>query len=294
MIYNLGSINADHLYRLTHLPAPGETLAASAYVRGLGGKGANQSVAAARAGAEVRHIGAVGADGRWMVERLESFGVDCSGVAGLGCASGHAIINVDAAGENAIVIHAGANREIPAGVLSAALAGAGEGDVLILQNETSLQAEAARIAQEKGLFVVYSAAPFDAQAVREVLPFVSLLLLNAVEADQLCSALSVSLDDLPVENVLVTHGAEGAVWHDIARGIDVSVPALKVEAVDTTAAGDTYAGYLIAGLAEGMSVREAMHLAAAAAALKVTRPGTADAIPGRAEVEAFVQAQPSA
>lgn len=294
MIYNLGSINADHVYRLEHLPRPGETLAAQSYALGLGGKGANQSVAIARSGAQVRHIGAVGADGRWMVERLEAAGVDCAHIAEIEGASGHAIITVDTAGENSIVIHAGANREIAESHVKQALAGAGAGDALILQNETGLQVESARLAQEQGLFVIYSAAPFDAEATRAVLPYVSLLIVNEVEAAQLCSALGATLGELDVENVLVTLGAKGAVWHDTARGHEIRVEGFPVEAVDTTGAGDTYAGYLVAGLSEGLAVDEAMRVAAAAAALKVTKPGAADAIPTGAEVAVFLEAQPSA
>lgn len=294
MIFNFGSINADHLYRLEHLPAPGETLAAQSYTLGLGGKGANQSVAIARSGAQVRHIGAVGADGRWMVERLEAAGVDCTHIAEVEGASGHAIITVDAAGENAIVIHAGANREIPLSHVKQALDGAGAGDALIMQNETGGQVEAARFAQEQGLFVIYSAAPFDAEATRAVLPHVSLLIVNEVEAAQLCSALGVTLGELEVENVLVTLGAKGAVWHDVAQGHEIRVKGFPVDAVDTTGAGDTYAGYLVASLSEGLAVNDAMRVAAAAAALKVTRPGTADAIPTGAEVADFLAAQPRA
>lgn len=291
-IFNLGSINADHFYRLPHLPAPGETLAATGHTRGLGGKGANQSVAVARAGGLVRHIGAVGADGDWMVAQMSAAGVECAHVAALPGASGHAIINVDAAGENAIVIYPGANREIPLAVVLEALRDAREDDWLLLQNETSLQVETAQIAQEQGLSVVYSAAPFDAGAVMAVLPYLSLLIVNEVEAAQLCSALGVTLADLPVAHVVVTLGARGAIWHDLRGGEEHFVPAFAVKAVDTTAAGDTFAGYLVAALAEDFPPMGAMRLAAAASALKVTRPGTADAIPTRAEVDAFLKEQP--
>ncbi|MDD8022116.1 MAG: ribokinase [Paracoccaceae bacterium] len=292
-IFNLGSINTDHFYRLDHLPAPGETLAALGYGRGLGGKGANQSVAAARAGADVRHIGAIGADGLWMRDRLATLGVDCNHIAEVEAASGHAIIMVDACGENAIVLYPGANQDIPDDMVAATLAEAGPNDWLMLQNETSSQVRTARLAQEQGLFVVYSAAPFEAGAAQAVMPYLSLLIVNEVEASQLCSALGVTLADLPVPHVLVTLGARGAVWHDLGAGVDYRVRAIPVMPVDTTAAGDTFAGYLVAGLAEGMSPVQAMRLARAAAALKVTRAGTADAIPARAEVDAFLAAQPS-
>lgn len=288
-IFNLGSINADHFYRLPHLTLPGETLAATAYGRGLGGKGANQSVAAARAGAVVRHIGATGVDGAWMRAELAADGVDCAHVAEVDVASGHAIIMVDAAGENSIVLFPGANRAVPLNVLEDALATAAAGDWLLMQNETSAQVEAVALANARGVKVAYSAAPFEAAAVRKVLADLDLLLLNAVEAAQLCDALGTTLDALPVKAVCVTHGAKGAVWHDLAAKTAQEQPAFKVTPVDTTAAGDTFAGYLVAGLAEGMTPPQALRLAAGASALKVTRAGTAAAIPTRAEVDVFLQ-----
>ncbi len=286
-IYNLGSINIDHFYRLDHLPAPGETLATEEYSVGLGGKGANQSAAAAKAGAKVFHIGAVGPEGRWIVDRLSSWGVDVKNVSRIGTPTGHAIINVDAKGENSIVIFAGANRAIGLGEVELALSSAGPADTLILQNETAHQVDAARIAALKGMRVIYSAAPFDADAVSAVLNHVTLLVMNAVEAQQLTEALGVTLDQLPVPEILVTKGAEGAEWRSLATGERVTQAGLKVDAVDSTGAGDTFAGYFAAALDAGETPAGALRLATAAAALKVTRPGTADAIPTRPEVDAF-------
>ena len=290
-VYNLGSINCDLIYRLPHLPQAGETLAATAHARGLGGKGANQSVALARAGAKVRHIGAVGADGAWMVARMAGYGVDCAHVAEIDAPSGHAVILLDADGENSIVLYPGANRLIAEAHVANALSDARAGDVLVLQNETVLQVEAARFAQEQGLFVVYSAAPFDADQVRAILPHVSLLLLNAVEAEQLCAALEQPLEALPVAAVCVTHGAKGAVYHDLALKTQISQPAFPVEVVDPTGAGDTFAGFLIAALAQGLSPETALRRASAAAALKVTRQGASDAVPDLAELETFLAQQ---
>ena len=284
-IYNLGSINIDHFYRLPHLPAPGETLAATGYAVGLGGKGANQSAAAAKAGARVVHIGAVGPEGGWCIDRLQGWGVDTSAIVRIGTATGHAIINVDAGGENAIVIYPGANRAMPLAVVEAGLAAARPGDTLLIQNETAHQVEAAEIARARGLHVVYSAAPFDVAAVRAVLKNVSVLAVNAVEADQLCAAMGVTLDALPVPEILVTRGSQGAEWR--GDGKVFTARPLRVEAVDTTGAGDTFAGYFAAGRDAGLTPAEALDLAGAAASLKVTRPGTADAIPARAEVDAF-------
>lgn len=286
-IYNLGSINIDHFYRVPHMPAPGETLAATGYEMGLGGKGANQSAAAAKAGARVVHIGAVGPEGLWTIDRLGGWGVVTGHIARGSVPTGHAIINVDATGENTIVLYRGANYALDPAQVAAALADAGPGDMLVMQNETSLQAEAARLAREKGMSVVYSAAPFDVDAVRAVLPHVTLLALNAVEAEQLCAALDTTLDAIDVPELLVTRGSEGAEWRS-RDGARATVPAHKVAVVDTTGAGDTFAGYFAAARDGGMTPAQALDLAGAAAALKVTRQGTADAIPTMAEVRAFL------
>jgi len=286
-IWTLGSINIDHVYRVPHLPGPGETLAAISYHLGLGGKGANQSIAAARAGAMVHHLGAVGAGAEWVLDRMAVAGVDTSQIATVGDATGHAIINVDPMGENAIVIHGGANLAQSPTRIAAALERAEPGDILLMQNETSQQAPTARLARERGLRVIYSAAPFAAEAVRAVVSDVSVLVVNAVEARQLQDELGVSLSSLPVEAVVITRGAHGAEW--CAPGSEpVFVPAFAVDAVDSTGAGDCFTGTLAAALDQGMGPAGAMRRAAAAAALQVTRPGAADAMPTRDEVDAFL------
>ena len=288
MIYNLGSINIDHFYRLPHLVGSGETLAASDHVTGLGGKGANQSVAAAQSGANVRHIGAVGPDGADMVEKLAAFGVDTSHIGEVSAPTAHAIVMIDTNGENQIVIYSGANRMQDANVITNCMAKAAPGDWLMLQNETSHQVHAAKAAKAAGLNVVYSAAPFDQAAVQDILPFTDLLIMNQVEADQLSQALDSPLAKLPVAHILITKGPGGADWHDTKTQEIVSIPAFSVTPVDTTGAGDTFAGYMVAGLAAGLSPQKAGRRAAAAAAISVTRNGTADAIPSLAEVEAFL------
>lgn len=289
-IWNLGSINLDHVYRVPHLPRPGETLTADVYGVGLGGKGANQSVAAARAGAGVYHIGAVGADGGWALAKLRGFSVDVAHVVETDDATGHAIINVDPEGENAIVIHPGANRALTLSGVEAALARAVAGDTLLIQNETNLQAEAAAAARARGLRVIYSAAPFDIDAVKAVLPHVTLLAMNEGEAAALVAATGTALEALPVAGIIVTRGAKGSEW--VAKGrAPIVTQAFRVVPVDTTGAGDCFIGSLAAALDGGADDAGAMRYAAAAAALQVTRNGAADAMPTRAEVEAFLSRQ---
>lgn len=289
-IWNLGSINIDHVYRLDSLPKPGETLASRGYAQGLGGKGANQSVAAARAGATTHHLGAMGTGDDWVRDRLAQAGVDMGHVARLDDqATGHAIILLDADAENAIVIHPGANRAIDEAALTDALSTLSPSDTLLIQNETNGQVAAAQAAQARGARVIYSAAPFDLEAVRAVLPHVSILAMNEGEAQQLFADIP---GDLPVQGLLITRGAHGAEYRDLTTGQVHSQSSFRVTPVDTTGAGDTFAGYFAAALDGGADIPAALRLASGAAAVKVTRAGAGDAIPTRAEVEAFLADQP--
>lgn len=280
----IGSINADYIYRVPHLPAPGETLSAASMTRMLGGKGANQSIAASLSGAEVAHVGAIGAGDEWLIRVLAKAGIETRFVAQVDVPSGHAIINVDDAGENAIVLFPSANHAIPKGGLTEALAGYDPGDVCLLQNEVTVSAEAARQAKARGLTVIYSAAPFDAAAVEAVLPFADLLVMNAGEAAELARALGKTPEEMPCD-VLVTKGAEGAIYYGETLEL---CAAFQVTPVDTTGAGDCYIGAFAARQASGASISDALRWASAASAIQVTRPGTADAMPSKAEIEAFL------
>ncbi|WP_027245227.1 ribokinase [Leisingera daeponensis] len=285
-IWNLGSINADMVYSMPHLPAAGETLAALRLDRFLGGKGANMSVAAARAGSAVDHIGAVGPDGDWAIERLKAYGAGTEHIARAEAPTGHAIIAVEPGGENQIILFPGANRLISPDQLSKALNKANAGDILVMQNETSMQAEAAQLGRQLGLRVCYAAAPFDADAVQAVLPYLDFLILNEVEAQQLQQATGKSPGEIGIKDVIITLGSKGARHIDGETGAVLDVPALPVTAVDTTGAGDTFTGYVLSGLDRGLAMAEAMDQASRAAALMVTCHGTADVIPELAEVQA--------
>ncbi|MFK7939603.1 MAG: ribokinase [Roseovarius sp.] len=282
MIYNFGSINADYIYDVPHLPGPGETLASTGFSRQLGGKGANQSVAVARAGRSVRHIGAIGADGTWMQEAMRNYGVETTHITTVDGVSGHAVVNVDTQGENAIVLHPGANVKQSLTKLKQALSGSDQSDILMLQNETNLQPEVAQFAKGVGLYVIYTAAPFDAEAVHAVLPYIDLLVMNAVEATQLHCALG----DVGVPHKLITHGADGADWIEPALSFHMS--SFPVTPIDTTGAGDCFVGYVAAGLDQGLKPETALRRASAASALQVQKKGTAEAIPSLSEVEAFL------
>lgn len=284
-VFNLASINADLFYQVPHLLAPGETLASTDHSRGLGGKGANMSVAIARAASRVVHIGAVGADGRWAVERLLEYGVDTRHINEIDVPTGHAVIMVDDHGENAILLFPGANRAITETHIEVALTQASEADTFLFQNETSAQTEGAKLASAKGMRVVYAAAPFDAQAIKAVLPMLDILVMNAVEAQQLTDALGGTLADLPVRDVVVTLGGDGCRWLNTDEGTDKTFPAIPVAPVDTTGAGDTFTGFLIAGLDRGLPMEQAISLGQQAGAIMVTRHGTADVIPDLKDIE---------
>ena len=285
MIWNLGSINADNFYQVPHLPGPGETLGALSYHQGLGGKGANMSVAAARAAARVMHIGAVGPDGGWARTRLLEYGVEVQHIASVEAATGHANIQVDPEGENNIVLFAGANHAITQNMIGRALAEASSGDWVLMQNETREQGFAAHMAKSLALKVAYAAAPFSAVGVQEVMDHADLLVLNAVEAEQLHAATGQQLDDLPIDDIVVTLGAEGCKWVSNKGKTQKTFPAYDVSAVDTTGAGDTFTGYLVAGLDRGMAMPDAIDLAMRAGAVMVTRHGTADVIPDLKDIQ---------
>jgi ribokinase len=285
-IYNLGSINIDHVYRVPHLPQPGETLKASDLVTVLGGKGANQSIAAARAGAKVFHIGAYGAQDPWIFQTISGAGVDTQYLRAVSGPSGHAIICVDAQAENSIVLFGGANQQITPDQLDTALADAGTGDWLLLQNETNLGAYAARKAKALGLQVCYSAAPFDTSLVAAILPFTDLLIVNEVEEREINEAGAKFAERLGQIAVVTTFGSKGA--RCAAPDCQHDAAAFPVRAVDTTGAGDTFLGYLLAAVDRRDGIEAAMQYAMAAAAVKVSRAGTSTAIPTRAEVEQFL------
>ncbi len=284
-IWNLGSINADFVYTVPHIPAPGETLAATDRKVFLGGKGANMSVAGARAAAQVKHIGAIGHDGLWTKQRLLEYGVDTQHITTLDTETAHAIIAVDADSENMIILHPGANTKIPQAILQNALSEAQTGDWFITQNETNLQRTGTQLAKKMGLKVAYAAAPFDAERVQAVLEYLDFLILNAVEAEQLKQATGQDPADLGVKDVIVTLGADGADWY--SRNGKQHFEAINVDPVDTTGAGDTFTGYVLAGLDRQLTMEQSIALALKAGALMVTRYGTADVIPDLSEVQAF-------
>jgi ribokinase len=303
----VGSINMDVVNRVERHPLPGETVSGleTAYIPG--GKGANQAVAAARAGAQVLMIGAVGQDpfGGPLVEALGQAGVDTAGVLEKEGTSGMAFITVDAHGENNIILSSGANgrlgvEDMEAGLIGAAVryGGMGLGGVL-LQNEIPWETTSAAIRRARTLGATVYLNPAPARKVEdEVLAFVDVLVVNETEAAAISGMKVDSRENAEaaaewllgrgVREVIVTLGAAGVVYAS-KEGERVSVPAFRVESVDTTAAGDTFIGAYAAARDRGDSVQDALRWANAAAAIAVTRPGAQSSIPSANEVDQWLE-----
>jgi len=275
-VLNFGSLNIDFVYRVRDFVRPGETLSASEFARFAGGKGLNQSIALARAGAHVVHAGAVGTDGNFLLELLRGNGVDCALVEVVDdTPTGHAVIQVADSGENAIVLYPGANHRITPESIDRALAATEPGDMLLLQNEISSMTDIIIRAHERGLRIFFNPAPMTEAVAAYPLELVDTLIVNETEWEAL------SASRLPDEvNVLKTLGAKGAIYDG-----RIFVPAQRVEnVVDTTAAGDTFIGYFVAGLLEGRDVESAMQTASLASAWCVRHSGAEPSIPRRRDL----------
>lgn len=287
-ILNLGSVNIDHVYEVEYFVRPGETLGSRSYQVFAGGKGFNQSIALARAGAKTFHAGRVGHDGNWLIQRLQAEGVDTTHLHEDDTPTGHAMIQVTSSGENAIVLFGGANQAIRADDLAPAFSTCAPGDYFLVQNETNAVAEAIRQAHKQKLKIVFNPAPMSA-AVRDYpLHLVDLFVLNETEAEGLTSETDPNairekmLAQYPKAAVVLTLGSKGAIYFDADRLHQESAP--TVDAIDTTAAGDTFIGYFLAELMQSQDPAKALQQGCRAAALCVTRPGAADSIPRLSEV----------
>lgn len=291
-IFNLGSINIDHVYQVSHFVTPGETMASDGYQRTLGGKGANQSIALARAGAQVQHLGQLHKSDQDFKDLVASYGVDCQHVQMTDTASGHAIIQVASSGENAIVLFGGANQQISEADIDGALASAQQGDWLLTQNETSGIAYAMQQAKQKGMRVAFNPAPMTESVKDLPQQHIDLLVVNEVEAAELtgCQALPEIIEFFNQHwaetEVIITLGQAGVVMLKDKQQLQVS--AFSVKAVDTTAAGDTFIGFFMAAYTQGSDAEVALKQACAASALGVMQSGAAQSIPSLDQVQDFI------
>ncbi len=288
-ILNFGSLNIDHVYELDHFVQPGETIQSKNYRRFCGGKGQNQSIALAYAGARVSHAGRIGTDGLILKERLEAAGVDTRFVEIIDSASGHAVIQVNREGENAIIIDGGANHTISAQTAAHVVSAFSAGDCLLLQNEISAIPAIMQKGADRGLHIIFNPAPMTADVKTYPLHLVTMFVLNEIEGRALTGKtepegiLNSMLLRHPEAKTVLTLGKNGASYIDDKQQINVTAPGVDV--VDTTAAGDTFIGYMLAGLALRQPVEAALETACRAAALCVTKHGAAESIPTRQELD---------
>ncbi|MEP9374299.1 ribokinase [Mesorhizobium sp. KR1-2] len=299
MITVIGSINLDLIATVDRLPAPGETVPGSGFKTAPGGKGANQALAAARAGASVRMVGAVGKDA-FAGEALACLNdgkVDLSGVAKTDEPTGTALILVGGDGENMIAVVPGANATVlPANVGTAAPE---KGDIVLLQHEIPLETVDAALdaTAAAGAIAILNTAPFRKEAA-SFLGKANYVVANETEFDLYCEALALEGADRPARmkafavatgrTIIVTLGGEGVLA--ATPEAFLSVPALKITPVDTVGAGDTFCGYLAAGLAESLALGDALRRAAVAGSLACLEPGAQPAIPLAGEVDEAIAA----
>lgn len=288
-ILNFGSCNIDYVYSVPHFVLPGETLAATELNIFPGGKGLNQSIAVANAGCRVFHAGCIGNDGIFLKELLESKNVNTDFLSVGSEKTGHAIIEVDENGENRIILFSGANAKIDEQMIDRVLDNFCENDILLLQNEISCRNYLLKKAKERNLTVVFNPAPFTSDITCDLISNVSYLIVNKTEAFNLTGEKEIDLiikkirSDFPKCKVVVTFGKDGCYYFDDKQIIKQN--AFNVKAVDTTAAGDTFIGYFIAGIANNIPIKENLRISCMASAICVTKLGASTAIPTISEVK---------
>lgn len=292
-ILSLGSLNLDHVYAVDHFVKAGETIASKSMAEHCGGKGLNQSVALAKAGAEVYHAGLIGADGEVLRRRLEESGADTRYLRTLpDVPTGHAIIQVEPSGQNCIIIHGGANRAITKAYIDEVVAHFEPGDIALFQNEISNLDYALEACAKKGLRVALNPSPMDEQLrTSPALQYVTWFILNEIEGADIAGKADFGaicdtlLARYPGCAVVLTLGKQGVLYRDGA--VSAAHGIYNVKVVDTTAAGDTFAGYFLACTARSFAPEKALEYASKASSIAVSRPGASDSIPTLAEVEAF-------
>lgn len=295
-ILNFGSLNIDRVYGVSHMVKPGETITAEGLNTYAGGKGLNQSIAAARADGKVLHLGAIGNEGEFLAELLQNSGADTENILRLDAPSGHAIIQVEPDGQNSIIVFGGANRLLTENYVLSCLEKGEKGDFVLLQNETSETAAIISESAKRGMTVVFNPSPFTESIKALPLSDVGVFIVNEIEAAELAgmnendepeTILAALSARYPKAEIVMTLGKRGAVCK--AEGECFHQSIFEVKAVDTTAAGDTFCGYFLAQRCKGVDIPGALRIAAAASAVSVSRPGAAPSIPTIDEVQEFLK-----
>lgn len=283
-ILNYGSINIDHVYTVPHIVRPGETISGENIKLFAGGKGANQSVAMANAGAEVYQSGKIGEDGLWLLEKMNSYGVQTQFIRTYDGPTGHTIIQVTPEAENSIILFGGGNKNITENEIEQTLSHFEKGDYLVLQNEINSMPYIIKIANQIGMKICLNPAPFDLTINELPLELIDLFIVNELEAEGL-SGIKGDFDDIlqslihkfPNTEIVMTVGEYGSYYGK--DEVKIHVPITKTNAVDTTAAGDTFLGYFLASQIMGYDIFDSMIRASKAASITVSRSGAMDSIP---------------
>lgn len=287
-LLNFGSLNIDYVYSVEHFVQPGETLSSNKLERFCGGKGLNQSIAIARAGVPVWHAGKIGGEGGMLLELLRQAGVDTSNVEKSERMTGHAIIQVDQTGQNCILLHGGANTDIEEAFIDRVLAQFGEGDILLLQNEQNNLPYLMERAHARGLRIACNPSPIDRGLLQYPFTYVKWFILNEIEGNALTGKsepediADTLLDRYPHAAVVLTLGKQGVLYRDAETSLRHGI--YRVKPVDTTGAGDTFTGYFLAGICQGLSIEEILRRASVASSIAVSRKGAAPSIPVLQEV----------
>lgn len=288
-VLNIGSCNIDYIYEVDHMVRPGETQKVDTLQIVSGGKGLNQSIALAKAGVDVYHAGLIGRDGSILRQALEGHGANTDYLSEVDGPSGHAIIQLDKHGENCILVYPGANHQLTEELIEEILSHFESGDLLLLQNEVNNMPFIVKRAHELGLQIAINPAPFNEEIKNIPLQLVNYLILNEIEGKDLTNEeddfkVLESLKEMyPTTHVLLTRGSKGVIY--AYKDVMIEQPAYKVEAVDTTAAGDTFIGYFISGLVRQLEMTEILKLASKASSITVTRKGSSSSIPTLDEVQ---------
>lgn len=288
-VLNIGSLNIDYVYSVDHIIQAGETETTDDRKIYLGGKGINQTIAVKKAGVEIFHAGLIGADGDMFIEACEKYGVNHDFIKKIDVGTGHTIIQVDKNAQNSILLYGGANQEFTKEYVDEILTHFGADDILMLQNEINLMPYIIDRAYEKEMQIVLNPSPYNDKLESCDIGKVSMLILNEIEGAQIAGSglepeqmIDSILKRYPNIKIVLTLGKDGSIYADNRQRIIQD--AFPVKAVDTTAAGDTFTGFFIAGLVEKLPVEETMRMAAKAASIAVTRKGAVQSIPTRDEV----------
>lgn len=282
-IYSLGSLNIDYVYTVDHFVAAGETLASEKMTVFPGGKGLNQSVALAKAGAKVIHGAVIGDNGDLLMETLSKAGVNTDRIEKVSGSCGHAMIQVDKNGQNCILLFPGTNHCVDKAYIEKFLFDAEKDDIILLQNEISGLDAAFEIAHQKQMQIVFNPSPFHGDLKSLPISYVKWWVCNEIEGAELLSSNESKeiannfVKLFPHSNLILTLGKDGSVF--VNADTYIEQPIYEVDTVDTTAAGDTFTGYFIASLASGKDVAASLDLAAKASSITVSRQGAATSIP---------------